>query len=52
LTGTEPGFSEQAGNWYHQGASVIGGCCRIGPEEIPRLAKRLQGYSIAHNKSA
>ena len=27
-------FGEQAGLWYAQGARLIGGCCRTGPEDI------------------
>jgi homocysteine S-methyltransferase len=31
--GTLP-FGEQARHWYAEGARLIGGCCRTGPEEI------------------
>ena len=33
-------WSRQAAAWYRAGASIIGGCCRIGPEHIRQLAKR------------
>ncbi|WP_090843138.1 homocysteine S-methyltransferase [Alkalicoccus daliensis] len=31
-------FNSQAKIWYEQGAQLIGGCCRTGPEEIKDLA--------------
>jgi len=33
-------WSAQAGCWYRAGASLIGGCCRIGPQHIRELALR------------
>ena len=33
-------WSQQAAAWSRAGASIIGGCCRIGPEHIRQLAKR------------
>jgi len=33
-------WSNQAAVWYRAGASIIGGCCGIGPEHICELAKR------------
>ena len=33
-------WSQQAIAWSQAGASIIGGCCRIGPEHIRQLAKR------------
>lgn len=33
-------WSSQALEWYRAGASLIGGCCRIGPGHIRQLAKR------------
>ena len=36
-------FSEAAEYWVRkQGVSVIGGCCRIGPEQITALRKKLE----------
>jgi S-methylmethionine-dependent homocysteine/selenocysteine methylase len=34
--------------WVADGASLIGGCCEVGPEHIARLAERLreQGYDV------
>jgi homocysteine S-methyltransferase len=32
-------WAEQAVEWYRAGASLIGGCCRIGPDHILQLAK-------------
>ena len=32
-------WAEQAVEWYRAGASLIGGCCRIGPDHIRQLAK-------------
>ncbi len=31
-------FSEMAKQWYADGASIIGGCCRISPQEIKEIA--------------
>jgi homocysteine S-methyltransferase len=33
-------WSQRAAAWSRAGASIIGGCCRIGPEHIRQLAKR------------
>ncbi len=35
------GYLEWAAAWREQGASIIGGCCGIGPEHISVLARRL-----------
>ncbi|MHC4548709.1 MAG: homocysteine S-methyltransferase [Planctomycetota bacterium] len=35
-------FAEAALAWRRAGASVLGGCCRTGPEHIARLRARLQ----------
>ena len=37
---TSQQWSQQATVWRQAGASIIGGCCRIGPEHIRQLAKR------------
>lgn len=35
-------FVDQAARWQAAGASLIGGCCRTGPEHIEKLAARLR----------
>jgi homocysteine S-methyltransferase len=35
-----PHWSEEAQRWFEAGASLIGGCCRIGPGHIRELATR------------
>ena len=35
------GFAE---DWTKQGATIIGGCCEVGPTHIEELAKRLRAY--------
>ena len=41
-------YAEFALQWANHGASLIGGCCEVGPAHIAELAKRLkeQGYSV------
>jgi len=34
-----------AGAWWESGASVVGGCCRMGPEHILEIAQRVGGNS-------
>jgi homocysteine S-methyltransferase len=34
-------FAEKARHWRRLGASLIGGCCRVGPEEIARIRAAL-----------
>ncbi len=38
---TEP-FEDNGIRWLQDGARIIGGCCRIGPEQISALADRLK----------
>lgn len=38
-----PGYLSFAQDWQARGASLIGGCCGIGPEHIAVLNKRLRG---------
>lgn len=39
----DAGFSaEQVSRWYDAGATVIGGCCRVGPEQIAPIAVALR----------
>lgn len=40
-TGDQAGFGELALQWVDAGASLVGGCCRIGPREIATLAASL-----------
>ena len=37
---TSQQWSQQAAVWTQAGASIVGGCCRIGPKHIRQLAKR------------
>jgi homocysteine S-methyltransferase len=37
-TRNQAGFGELAAQWVDVGASLVGGCCRIGPREIASLA--------------
>ncbi|MFC7218354.1 homocysteine S-methyltransferase [Streptomyces polyrhachis] len=40
----EAGYAlHRAPGWYEAGARLIGGCCRVGPESITRLAADLAG---------
>lgn len=34
-------YAEVAMTWIEQGATIVGGCCEIGPEHITELARRL-----------
>lgn len=34
-------FASQALKWVQEGADIIGGCCRIGPEHISKIANAL-----------
>ena len=36
-----PGYLQWAADWVKRGASVVGGCCGIGPEHIAALRQRL-----------
>lgn len=35
------GFGDRAVEWYAAGASIIGGCCRVGPDAIKEIADSL-----------
>jgi homocysteine S-methyltransferase len=39
-------FAEQASDWYRQGARLIGGCCRTGPDDI-RAVKAWEQEGLA-----
>ncbi|MGI9369468.1 MAG: homocysteine S-methyltransferase family protein [Ruegeria sp.] len=41
-------YADHAMGWVAQGATIVGGCCEVGPEHIAELANRLRsdGYRI------
>jgi homocysteine S-methyltransferase len=41
-------YADQALGWVAQGATIVGGCCEVGPDHIEALATRLRaaGHSI------
>ncbi|WP_298853691.1 homocysteine S-methyltransferase family protein [uncultured Ruegeria sp.] len=41
-------YADQVMRWVDQGATIVGGCCEIGPDHIEELANRLRavGYNI------
>jgi S-methylmethionine-dependent homocysteine/selenocysteine methylase len=41
-------YAEHAMDWVSQGATIVGGCCEVGPQHIAELARRLRtaGYKI------
>lgn len=41
-------YAEMVMGWVKQGATIVGGCCEIGPEHIKEIAKRLMeaGHEI------
>ena len=34
-------YADFVEGWIHQGATIVGGCCEVGPEHIRELARRL-----------
>jgi len=44
-------YADHAMGWVEQGATIIGGCCEVGPAHIAKLASRLQdaGHQIVGN---
>lgn len=38
---TPTAYADKAQSWIEQGATIIGGCCEIGPAHIAYLAKRI-----------
>ncbi len=42
-------YAERALGWVEQGASIVGGCCEVGPAHIKALSERLTaaGYRPA-----
>ena len=41
-------YADFAMGWVEQGATIVGGCCEIGPDHIAELARRLRaaGHEI------
>ena len=39
---TPEAYAEHAMSWVAQGASIVGGCCEVGPAHIATLAQRLR----------
>ncbi len=41
-------YADFAMNWVEQGATIVGGCCEVGPAHIAEIARRLKagGYGI------
>lgn len=41
-------YADHAMTWIGQGATIVGGCCEVGPDHIAELARRLRadGYRI------
>ena len=41
-------YADFAQNWVDAGATIVGGCCEVGPAHIAAISKRLQseGYSL------
>jgi len=46
---TPAAYADHAMGWVNQGATIVGGCCEVGPAHIAALAKALQdaGHKIA-----
>lgn len=46
---TPPAYADFAMGWVDQGATIVGGCCEVGPAHIAELARRLTvaGHAIA-----
>ncbi len=44
LGDTDPvDFGLASGDWFRAGATVIGGCCRTGPEHVRAIRERVHG---------
>jgi S-methylmethionine-dependent homocysteine/selenocysteine methylase len=41
-------YAKFAMHWIDQGATIVGGCCEVGPEHIQELAKQIKdaGHNI------
>lgn len=46
---TPQAYADFALGWVGQGATIVGGCCEVGPDHIAELARRLRaaGHTIA-----
>lgn len=44
-------YADHAGKWVELGATMIGGCCEVGPAHIKELARRYSGNPGAGPKS-
>lgn len=43
----EPDFSdEDVAEWVSAGARLVGGCCRVGPEQVAAIARALRAASV------
>jgi homocysteine S-methyltransferase len=40
---TPEAYADFAMGWVDQGATIVGGCCEVGPDHIAELANRLRG---------
>ena len=38
-------YAEFAGKWIDQGATIVGGCCEVGPAHIAEISKRFKGLN-------
>jgi homocysteine S-methyltransferase len=47
-TGPARFAAEDARRWIAEGARIVGGCCRVGPAEIARLAEAVRGSGKPH----
>ena len=36
-------YADHVMAWVEQGATIVGGCCEVGPAHIAEMAKRLKG---------
>ncbi|MGJ8583664.1 MAG: homocysteine S-methyltransferase family protein [Marinosulfonomonas sp.] len=45
---TPPAYADHALRWIDHGATIVGGCCEVGPAHITELAKRIRaaGHTI------
>jgi homocysteine S-methyltransferase len=41
-------YADYCMEWIHQGATIVGGCCEVGPARIEQVARRIRaaGYEI------
>lgn len=44
-SGAASGIASSAAEWIAQGVRLVGGCCRVGPDEIRALAREVAGRS-------